>query len=43
MFETNSIIFPLLEHINMVLELVEGGELLKSHRYNVRDARMIIK
>ncbi|CAD8209745.1 unnamed protein product [Paramecium octaurelia] len=35
-FETN-------KHINMVLELVEGGELLKSHRYNLRDARMIFK
>ncbi|CAD8124577.1 unnamed protein product [Paramecium sonneborni] len=35
-FETN-------KHINMVLELIEGGELLKNHRYNIRDARQIIK
>ncbi|CAD8119291.1 unnamed protein product [Paramecium sonneborni] len=35
-FETN-------QHINMVLQLVEGGELLKSQRYNIRDARIIFK
>ncbi|CAD8101652.1 unnamed protein product [Paramecium primaurelia] len=35
-FETN-------RHINMVLQLVEGGELLKNQRYSIRDARIIFK